>query len=281
MKCIGQALLTATIIAIGTPSTAQSFVTVRECTAALEGGDTEAARGLAEEILEWERVPAQVRTEAERCLTEVFGVEYEFYMPSRGFLTADEVEQLELPRVARLAEQQAEEGALQAAIRAEEEALQAARCQILEELAPLQLRLNELMALEDVTERNLEIAANATRSETLQTCRDWYSRDRFSALTNSVCSDYFERFGAVPPEGMDDYDQAELRLIRAQVSRLNLDLQTIDEGMLPEDARMERLELLRLAAISELPEELQQQAQNMSVAEIEVLRIAFEREQCD
>jgi len=74
---------------------------------------------------------------------------------------------------------------------------------------------------------------------------------------------------------------SELSILQLQVAALNLDLYSLDRGILPEDARAEREQSLRLAATNSLPEELRQQAQNMSVGEIDVLRIEFEREQCE
>lgn len=194
------------------------------------------------------------------CLREHFGERYFFNNEDLSFISASEYS---------------------APIREEQEALQAARCQVLEELAPLQLRLSELMDSEALAERRLEISAIAARSETLSACRDWYEEDRLSALTNPVCSSYFEQFGTTPTVDNVGYDPEELSILQGQVFELNSDLLLIDRGILPREVRTERKEALRLAAISSLPEELQEQAQNMSTEEIGILRVDFEREQCE
>lgn len=66
---------------------------VRECVRVVEAGNAVRAGQIAEQMLEWSNVVANISLQAADCLSQILGERYE-YIPSVGFLTEPEIESL-------------------------------------------------------------------------------------------------------------------------------------------------------------------------------------------
>ena len=272
------------IVAVGAaalPSTvyAQSTLDVVDpCLAAIDQNNIDQARELAQ-VIEADRfVPRFLLPKAERCLEDATGEAWQFVYELSRFVREDEVDQALLEAEA----EEATEARIQAERQAEREAtLQARRCELLDELRPLQTRRSELARVEQQVEQRLERAALMARLETVETCQTWYQQDTFAALTNPVCSSVFFDVGVSPLDDDSGYSQLEVSSLETQIGILVSQLEILNMGMLPEEALEQALEEERTALIRRLPEDQRDEANELSLTDIGILLTENERALCE
>ena len=244
------------------------------CLDAIAENDEDKARDMAESIQTMRNVPKFMQGDALQCLENATGENWQYVLDASRFVRVTEVNEV----LSELAAARAEEERKQVE---RPLILQARKCEVLAVLSPLQARLTELISGAKEAERRLEIASLEARIETVETCQDWYQRDSLEALTNAVCNDVFTQVGVNPLETNGAYLQFEIASLENQIGPLQLQLEIMELGMLPEEALERSSEEQRQLLIRRLPREQRVQAEGMTLNEILLLLTEYERALCE
>lgn len=189
-------------VQVSTPALAETKLDISSrCIDAIDEGEDELARELAEDIKTWKNLfgPSVIKS-ATDCLTGATGEHWEYFTTKSGFLSGD-------------------------AARSEREYIDGAdhRRAALERLrADAVCAQDRAIAHLSRVEEEMELAAEAREAEaraaTHDACSQLYDEDRSAALLSSVCYDVFVRHG-LPASAyrvnIDEWSEAVSALISA------------------------------------------------------------------
>jgi hypothetical protein len=211
MKKVRSYLWLAALATFRAPANAQSasdqFTATRQCSAALDSGDTETARMLAEQMLQWDNVVANVLRQAQNCVEATFGEEYQ-YSAGLGFASLAEIESIQAEREAERAEREAERAA------------EASEREVRESAVVLRTVMDSLNDLYRGVNRSL------VADSVYETCVVLAERDWDEAFTNAACIESFLRNGhpdlpgfaefavSASPIVVDNLEPSELELLQ-------------------------------------------------------------------
>lgn len=174
----------------GSKAHSQSSGEITEsCLAAVEAGDLDEARVLAEQVKGLRALfSTRVISRGEECLRQVTGEEWAYFTTKGRFLSGDEAD-AEESFIAGAEDRKSEKL----------EALEVLECELSQARFERDLLLAEFRALSELRESELQGA-------TIAACSDLYDSDANAALLNQVCSGVFAEWGLPNTVFRTDWD---------------------------------------------------------------------------